>query len=119
MGGGSHPGRLSDQQLLQTLISFYRRETVGTVALHSLRSLRLKILPSLGTRRYVTSQTRVCVFPRVSAAAKSSVLAFASYRDLRGLPVPWLLDHDPESQEVRKPATVQRGYRRVAKEMQR
>ena len=91
---------------------------MGTVALHSLRSLRLKILPSPGTRRYVTSQMRVCEFPQVSAAAKSGVLAIASYRDLRSLPVLWLPDHDLESQEVRKPATVQRGYRRVVKEMQ-
>lgn len=82
MGGGSSTDWLSDQQLLQPVISFYRREIVGTVTLHSLQSLQLKKLLSLGIRSYATSQMLVCVFAQVSATAKSSVPAFASCRDL-------------------------------------
>lgn len=82
MGGRSSPDWLSDQQLLKPLISFYRREIVGTVTLHSLQSLQLKNLLSLETRSYVTSHMLVCVFAQVSATAKSSVPAFASCRDL-------------------------------------
>lgn len=91
---------------------------MGTVDLHSLWSPQLKKLPSLRARHCVTSQMLVCTFAQVSAAAKGSVVAFALCRDLGSLPVVWLLDHDLESQEVRKPATAERDYGRVVREVQ-
>jgi len=80
-GRGIQSRLVSGQQLLQTSFSFYRRGIVGTVALRSPQSLRLKELPSLGTRGCVTSRILVCMFAQVPAAAKSSVPAFASYGD--------------------------------------
>lgn len=47
-GWEGDPDWLPDQQLLQTLISFYRRDTVGTIALHSCGVFSLKSCPPRG-----------------------------------------------------------------------
>lgn len=103
MGGGSSPDWLSDQQLLQTLISFYRREIVGTVGLHSLQSLQLKktALPGDHTLRRISNAGLPVCSGFCHSQKQRACLCFLQApvkHSCSGM----LLDHDLESQEVRK-----------------